>query len=215
METPTRTDPPYVPIRSTRWAAHQKTPRWVLLAGALIAVGVVLVALAHKPSQSQRAGDLKGFLKDVTTDIQSCAGGVRESLTALHQINAPGSTDNTPANVRATIQIARYGAANCSPANNELLDDLTQYQVTESLAGFHLDVAVNDTITWAFPYAQRVQYDIADELSAGSSAARQQAAATLARDTRDLDRQRAKIEKPITAAIAATGAQVSPLNLPR
>ncbi len=215
METPTRTDPPYVPIRSTRWAAHQKTPRWVLLAGALIAVGVVLVALAHKPSQSQRAGDLKGFLKDVTTDIQSCAGGVRESLTALHQINAPGSTDNTPANVRATIQIARYGAANCSPANNELLADLTQYQVTESLAGFHLDVAVNDTITWAFPYAQRVQYDIADELSAGSPAARQQAAATLARDTRDLDRQRAKIEKPITAAIAATGAQVSPLNLPR
>ncbi len=215
METPTRTDPPYVPIRTSRWPVHQKTPRWLLLAGALIVVGIVLVALVQKPSQSQRAADLKGFLKDVTTDIESCAGGVRESLTALRQINAPGSTQDTPANVQATIQIARYGANNCSPANNEQLDDLTQYQVTESLAGFHLDVTVNDVITWAFPYAQRVQNDVANELSAATPAARQQAAATLARDRRDMDRQRAAIEKPIMKAITATSANVSPLNLPR
>ena len=35
METPTRTDPPYVPIRKTGWAGQQKAPRWLLLAGAL------------------------------------------------------------------------------------------------------------------------------------------------------------------------------------
>ena len=52
METPTRTDPPYVPIRKTGWAGHQKAPRWLLLAGALIVVGIVLVALVHKPSKT-------------------------------------------------------------------------------------------------------------------------------------------------------------------
>ena len=77
METPTRTDPPYVPIRTSRWPVHQKTPRWLLLAGALIVVGIVLVALVQKPSQSQRAGDLKGFLKDVTTDIDRARRGAR------------------------------------------------------------------------------------------------------------------------------------------
>ena len=66
-------------------------------------------------------------------DIQSCAGGVRESLTALRQIESGASHD-----VATAIYIANTGAANCSPANNELLDDLETYQVTESLASFRL-----------------------------------------------------------------------------
>ena len=100
---------------------------------------------------------------------------------------------NSAANVQATIGIARYGATNCSPANNEQLDDLTQYQVTESLARFHLDTAVNDVITWAFPYAQQVQNDVANELGSRNAAKRQQYAAALRRDTRDLNRQRVRI----------------------
>jgi hypothetical protein len=211
VDAPTRTDPPYVPIRTSRWAPHQKTPRWLLLAAVLIVVGIVLVALVHKPSQSQRAGDLKGFLHDVNADIESCAGGVRESLSALHTINAGGTTAR---NAQDTIKIARYGASNCSPANNELLDDLTQYQVTESLAGFHLDTAVNDVITWAFPYAQRVQNDVANELGARDPAKRQQYAAALQRDTSDLNRQRAAIDKILMKAITSTGAKASPPRLP-
>jgi hypothetical protein len=207
VDTPTRTDPPYVPIRTGRWAPRQKTPRWLLLAGALMVVGIVLVALVHKPSQVQRASDLKGFLSDVNTDIESCSAGVRESLNALHQVNAGA---NSAKNVQDTIAIARYGANNCSPANNEQLDDLTQYQVTESLAGFHLDTAVNDVITWAFPYAQRVQNDVANELGAHDAAKRQQYAAALQRDTNDLNRQRATIDKIMMKAITATGAKASP-----
>ncbi|MGH3124652.1 MAG: hypothetical protein ACRDND_27030 [Streptosporangiaceae bacterium] len=211
MDTPTRTDPPYVPIRTNRWAPHQKTPRWMLLAGALIVVGIVLVALVHKPTQTQRAGDLKGYLTDVNTDIESCAGGVSESLSALHQINAGA---NSASNVQDTIKIARYGASNCSPANNEQLDDLTQYQVNESLAGYHLDTAVNDVITWAFPYAQRVQNDVANELGTRDAAKRQEYTATLQRDTGDLNRQRAKIDKIMMKAITATGARAAPPHLP-
>ena len=192
MDVPTRTDPPYVPIRTSRWAPHQKTPRWLLLAGALIVVGIVLVALVHKPSHAQQAGDLKGFLTDVNTDIESCSGGVRESFQALHRVQAGA---NSAKNVQDTIKIARYGASNCSPANNEQLDDLTQYQVTESLAGYHLDTAVNDVVTWAFPYAQRVQNDVANELGARDAAKRQQYAAALQRDTNDLNRQRAAIDR--------------------
>jgi hypothetical protein len=211
VETPTRTDPPYVPIRTNRWAPHQKAPRWLLLAAAVIVVGIVLVALAHKPSQSQQAGDLKGVLSDMNADIQSCAGGVGESLTALHQIQAGA---NSARNVQDTIKIARYGAANCSPANNELLGDLTQYQVTESLSRYHLDTAVNDLVTWAFPYAQRVQNDVANELGAQDAAKRQQYAAALRRDTSDLNRRRAAIDKVLMTAITGTGAKASPPHLP-
>ncbi|MGI8449399.1 MAG: hypothetical protein ACR2MP_19915 [Streptosporangiaceae bacterium] len=211
MDAPTRTDPPYVPIRTSRWAPHQKTPRWLLLAGALIVVGIVLVARVHKPPHAQQAVDLKGFLTDVNTDIESCAGGVRESFQALHGVQAGG---NSAKNIQDTIEIARYGASNCSPANNELLDDLTQYQVTESLAGYHLDTAVNDVITWAFPYAQRVQNDVANELGAQDPAKRQQYAAALQRDTNDLNRQRAAIDRIVMNAINATGAKASPPPLP-
>jgi hypothetical protein len=211
VETPTRTDPPYVPIRTSRWPVHRKTPRWLLVAGALIVVGAVLVALVHKPSQSQRAGDLKAVLKDMTTATQSCAGGVSESLTALHAVNAGA---NTSSNVQDTIKIARYGAFNCSPANNQLISDLTQYQVTESLSGFHLDPAVNGLVSWCFPYAQRVQNDVAGELGAGSAAKRQQYAAALRRDTNDMNRQRAEVYRILTKAISATGAKASLPKLP-
>lgn len=211
MDAPTRTDPPYVPIRTSRWAPHQKAPRWLLLAGALIVVGVVLVALTHKPSRSQQAGDLNGVLKDMTADIQSCAGGVGESFSALHRVQAG---ENSAKNVQATIKIARYGATVCSPANNELLADLTQYQVTESLAAFHLENAVNELVTWAFPYAQRVQNDVANQLGAQDAAKRQQYTAALQRDTNDLNRQRAKIDRILTKAITATGATARPPRLP-
>jgi hypothetical protein len=139
----------------------------------------------------------------MTTDVQSCAGGVRESLSALHLINAG---DRSSQHIRDTIAIARYGAANCSPANNQQLDDLSQYQVTESLAAYHLPAAVDGLVTWCFPFAQRVQNDVANELGAHTAAARQQYAAALRRDTGDLNRQRAKVDTILMKAVTATGA---------
>jgi hypothetical protein len=208
VETPTRTDPPYVPIRHTRWP-ERKTPRWLLLAGVVVLATAVLVGLVHRPSRSQRAGDVTQFLADMTTDIQSCAGGVRESFTAMHAINAGTSHD-----LATAVHIARYGGANCSPANNELLDDLIQYQVTESLASFHLDNAVNGLLTWAFPYAQRVQYDVANVLSARNPAARTKAQAALQRDTRQLNAQRAAVDKIMMRAVTATSAKAALPVLP-
>ena len=172
-------------------------------------MGAVLVGLVHRPSQSQRAGDVRQFLSDVNTDIQSCAGGVRESFTVLRAINVGTSHDTATA-----VRVARYGATNCSPANNELIDDLTQYQVTESLAAFHLSDAVDGLVTWAFPYAQRVQNDIANVLSARDSTTRAQASAALKRDTRDLDAQRAKVDKIMMHAVTATSAHVTLPVLP-
>jgi hypothetical protein len=211
VDTPTHTDPPYVPIRSSRWPVHQKTPRWLLLAGALIVVGAVLVGLAHKPTKSQQAVDLKAVLTTMTKDVESCAGGVGESLSALRQVNAGA---NSSQNIKDGIKIARYGAANCSPANNQLLDDLIQYQVHESLAAYHLEVAVDGLATWCFPYAQRVQNDVANELGAHSAAKRQQYAAALRRDTSDLNRQRAKVDGILMKAITATGARPELPKLP-
>ena len=211
MDTPTRTDPPYVPIRKTGWARHQKTPRWLLLAGVLIVVGIVLVALVHQPSKTEQAGDLKGFLTDMRTETESCAAGVSESLTALRQIHSGGSASQNAAD---TIGIARYGAQNCSPANNMQLDDLTGYQVTESLAAYHLSAVVNDLVTWCFPYAQRVQNDVANLAGAHTAANRASYTAALRRDTADLNRERARIDTILRTAITATGSQARLPSLP-
>jgi len=207
MQTPARADPPYVPIRRTAWPVR-KTPRWWFAAGLGVLVAAVLVGIAVHPSRSQRAADLNGFLADMKTGIESCAGGVSESLTVLRAIETGTSHDVTTA-----IREATYGAGNCSPANNMQLDDLAGYQVHESLSAFRLDRAVNGLVTWAFPDAQRVQEDVAAALR-GHGAARTAATAALRRDLRVLDGQRAYVDKIMMAAVTATGASGRPPALP-
>ena len=207
MQSPPRTDPPYVPIRRTAWPVR-KTPRWWFAAGAVIVVVGVLVGIAVHPSKAQRAADLNGFLTDMKTDIQSCAGGVRESLSALHSIEA-----GTEHDVGTAIHIATYGSGNCSPANNMLLDDLVGYQVQESLSSFRLDRVVYGLVDWATPDALRVQADVADVLRA-QGAARTTATAKLRKDLGVLDNQRTYLDRIMMAAIQATGATGRPPPLP-
>jgi hypothetical protein len=207
MQSPPRADPPYVPIRHTAWPVR-RTPRWLLAAGLAFVVAAVLIGIAVHPSRSQRATDLNGFLADMTTDIQSCAGGVRDSLTALRAIEAGASHD-----VGTAVGIATYGAKNCSPANNMSMDDLVGYQVHESLFSFRLDRVTNGLLTWAFPYAQRVQNDVATILRA-QGAAHAAATAKLNSDLKILDAQRAYLDKIMMAAISATGATGRPPSLP-
>jgi hypothetical protein len=195
-------------LRPSGWPVL-RTPRWLLACAVVLVAGLVLAAIPHRPSTGQRVADLRGFVHDMTTDIESCAGGVQESLTALRAIQAGTSHD-----VKTAIGIASYGASNCSPANSMPLDDLVQYQVSESLAQFHLDTVVNDLVTWAFPLAQRVQADVARELGGASAAARAAAAAALRRDRAALDAQRATIDKAIAAAARSLSAHVTPPSLP-
>jgi hypothetical protein len=207
MQSPPRADPPYVPIRRTAWPVR-RTPRWWFAAGAAIVVAGVLVGIAVHPSKAQRAADLNGFLTDMKTDIQSCAGGVRESLTWLHAIETGTNHD-----VKTAIGEATYGSANCSPANNMLLDDLVGYQVQESLSEFRLDRVVYGLVDWATPDALRVQADVAAVLRA-QGAARATASAKLTADLRILDNQRAYLDRIMLAAIRATGATGHPPPLP-
>jgi hypothetical protein len=207
MQTPARADPPYVPIRHTAWPARTM-PRWLLAAGLLVLAAGVLVGIAVHPSRSQRATDLNGFLTDMKTDIQSCAGGVRDSLTAMRAIERGTSHD-----VGTAIGIATYGSQNCSPANNMQLDDLVVYQVHESLASFRLDRVVNGLVDWATPDALRVQADVAAVLRA-HGAARTAVSAKLSADLRILDNQRKYLDRIMLAAIKATGASGRPPPLP-
>ena len=200
-------DPPYVPIRRTGWATH-RTPRWVLLAIALLVVAAVLVALVHKPSQSQRAADLRGFVSDVNYDIESCAAGVGESLTAMREAGRNAS------DIQDTISIANQGAANCEPANNEQIDDLEQYQVTESLASFHLPGVVTGLVNWAAPDAVDVQTDVAALMAAPDAQAKAKDTANLQRALRKLNAQRATIDATIQAASKSLSAHASPPKLP-
>ena len=208
VDSPPRADPPYVPIRHTRWPVR-RTPRSLFLVGLALLVVAALVGLTHRPSTAQRAADLRGFLHNMNADIESCAGGVSESLTALHAIQS-GANHDTP----TAISIAQVGAANCSPANNELLDDLTQFQVTESLASFRLTRVVSGLVTWAAPDAQRVQADVADVLTARSPQARASASAALRQARVKLDAQRAAVDSVIETASDALSAHAAPPPLP-
>jgi hypothetical protein len=211
MSSPVRTDPPYVPIRHTRWPVR-RSPRWLLPALALLIVAAVLVGLAHKPSTSQRVSDMRGFLSDMTNEIESCAGGVSESLAALHQLGPLPSRNAS--DVADTISIATYGASNCSPANSMPLDDMTQYQVAESLASFNLPAAVNGLINWAAPDAVNVQDDVVTVLQAPDAQARASAMAQLHKDIARLNAQRAKVDAIIDHAITSLSMHASPPSLP-
>jgi hypothetical protein len=197
-----------VKLRRTGWPVP-RTPRWLYAVAAVLVAGMVLAALPHRPSTAQRTADLQGFVHDVNTGIESCAGGVRDSLIALRAIQAGTSHD-----VSTAIGIASYGVSNCSPANSMPLDDLVTYQVTESLARFHLEVAVNDLVTWAFPLAQRVMADVARQLGGRTASVRAAAAAALRQDQAALDAQRASIDKIIMSADRALSAHVAPPSLP-
>ncbi len=182
-----------------------RTPRWMLAAGVLLVAGLTLAAIPHRPSTAQRAADLRGMVHDLTIDVESCAGGVSDSLTALRAIQSGASND-----VRTAVKIANLAAANCSPANSMPMEDLVQYQAPESLASFHLQAAVDDLVTWGFPLAQRVQIDVATLVTTKG----QRAAAQLRRDQQALDAQRARIDRLFTSASTSLSAHVSPPNLP-
>jgi hypothetical protein len=200
--------PPRAAYRPTGWPVL-RTPRWMLAAGLVLVAGLVLAAIPHRPSTAQRAADLRGVVHDLTIDIQSCAGGVTDSLTALRAIESGTSHD-----VETAVTIANTAAANCSPGNSMQMEDLVQYQVPESLASFHLDKAVNDLVTWGFPLAQRVQSDVATRLAATTPAEIERTSAQLLSDQQAMDAQRARIDQLFTAASTALSAHVAPPSLP-
>ena len=200
--------PPRAAYRPTGWPVL-RTPRWMLAAGLVLVAGLVLAAIPHRPSTAQRAADLRGVVHDLTIDIESCAGGVTDSLTALRAIESGTSHD-----VKTAVTIANKAAANCSPGNSMQMEDLVQYQVPESLASFHLDKAVNDLVTWGFPLAQRVQSDVATRLAATTPAEIDTASAQLRRDQQAMDAQRARINQAFTSASTALTAHVAPPSLP-
>jgi hypothetical protein len=190
----------------------RRTPPWVFLVGAALLAVAVAVALVHKPSQAERATDMRGLLQEVTADIQSCAGGVGESLTALRLVQAESPRSST--DVSDAISVAQQGAANCSPANNELIDNLESYQVPESLNSFGLKSAVTSLVDWAAPNAEQVQTDVAQVLTATTPQAADQAQAALTKALTALDRVRVKADGPMTAAIRALAMHASAPRLP-
>ena len=202
------TKSPRAAYRPTGWPVL-RTPKWMLAAAAVLVAGLVLVAIPHRPSTAQRAADLRGVVGDLNYDIESCAGGVTDSLTALQAIESGTSHDVTTA-----VTIANTAAANCSPGNNMQMEDLVQYQVPESLASFHLDTAVNDLVTWAFPLAQRVQGDVASRVAATTPAQVQSTSAQLQRDRRAMDAERTQIDQFFTSASTALSVHVAPPSLP-
>lgn len=211
MSSPTRTNPPYIPIRSSAWPAR-RMPRWWLLAGAVLVACAIAVALVHKPSTAERASDLRGVLRDVTADIESCAGGVGESLAALHQVQATGYQSSS--DVNDGISVAQQGAANCAPANNEQIDDLENYQVPESLSSYRLAAVVTGLVAWAAPDAEAVQTDVATVLAARTPAARATAQAALQRALTKLDAQRTAIDAIVNPAVKSLGVKAAPPRLP-
>jgi hypothetical protein len=207
MTSPTQTEPPFVPLRHGGWATR-RTPLWVFAALAVIAIGVALVSLSHKPSQSERASDLTGYFSDVQAGVGSCAAGLSNSESAYGQLLSGKAALNKNAE-----SVFTYGGSNCTLASNEALSDFANYQVTESLASFNLDTADNDVITWSFD-STAVQTDMLTVLTATTPAAKTSAQAKLTADLATLDKQRAAVDAIWTAAKKATGATAAFPSLP-
>lgn len=199
MESPTKTEPPFVPLRHTGWATR-RTPLWVFAAVIALAAGVLIVSLSHKPSQAQRASDLTGYFHDVDAGIESCAGGVRDSITAMDKVEAGDKAD-----LSAAIGIISYNGQNCVPVNNQPLSDFTGYQVTESLAQFPLDVADTDVTAWASPDATNAQQDMLAVLQATTPGGLARAKATLRTALATMDAQRNAIYAIWHSAERSTG----------
>jgi hypothetical protein len=208
VDTPTTTDPPYVPISHSGWPVR-RTPIWVLLAVLVLAGGTALVSLTHKPSHAQQASDLNAYMNDMNAGVESCAGGVRESEQALSAVLAGDKAD-----LKTAVKLVNYNAANCSLANNEPLDDLTQYQVTESLASFNLATCTNDFVAWSFRYALPAQLDMVTVMTATSVPARVAANAALGSALRKLNAERATIYSILRSAERATSDQTALPSLP-
>jgi hypothetical protein len=207
MTSPTQTEPPFVPLRHAGWAT-KRTPLWVFGVLAVAAIGVVLVSLSHKPSQSQRASDLAGYFGDVKAGIGSCAAGLHDSENAYGQVLG-GDTART----KAAEAIFTYGGSNCTLASNQALTDFASYQVTESLASLNLDTADNDVITWSFD-STAVQQDMLAVLRSTTPAARASTQATLKTDLAKLDAQRTATDAIWAAARKAAGATAAIPSLP-
>jgi len=197
-----------MPARPSGWPVL-RTPRWMLAGGLVLVAGLTLAAIPHHPSTAQRAADLRTLVHDLNTDIESCAGGVSDSMTALRAVQSGASRD-----VPTAVKIATMAAANCSPANSMPMEDLVQYQAPGSLASFRLQAAVNDLVTWGFPLAQRAQTDVATVVTARTADAARRASAQLRQDQQVLDAQRGRIYRAINAASTSLSAHVSPPDLP-
>jgi hypothetical protein len=208
LNAPATTDPPYVPIRRSGWPVR-RTPLWLIVAVVLAIGGIALTSLSHKPSHTQQANDLNAYLKDMNAGIESCAGGVTESQQALSAVESGAASELTTA-----VKLVNFNAANCSPANSQPLDDLTQYQVTESLASFNLVQCTNDFVTWAFPYAMQAQDDMVSVLEAQGAPARAAANATLQKALRQLDAERATIYSILASAERAVSDHAALPHLP-
>lgn len=190
-----------IPSRTTNgkgWATR-RMPVWAIVAVVVIVAATIGLSLVHRPSQAQRASDFRAYLGDVNAGIVSCAGGLRDAVTALDRVEG-GATGKSA----AAASILSYNAQNCSPANNQPLQDFTNYQVAESLASFHLDAADNDVVTWAFD-AQAVMNDMLALLKARTPAARAQANATLKAAMTKLNAERAAINAIWNKAQHGTG----------
>jgi hypothetical protein len=208
VSAPSGVERPPTARRANGWPAP-RGPRWLLPAGVVLVAAAVAVGLAHRPSHQQRAADMRGFLYSVTYDIDSCSGDVSRSLAALHEIDAGTSHD-----VPTAVKLAGTGSADCSPANNELIDDLENYVVPESLASYHLGTVVSGLIDWAAPNAVTVQSDIARVLAARGTAAEAGDRAALTRALRRMDAKRAAVLRVLRPAIAALAPGSAEPSLP-
>jgi hypothetical protein len=202
--TQATTDPPFVPIRRSGWPT-KRTPRTAIAAGVVLLLIAVAVGLSHHPSKAERASDFTALLATLNTDIESCSGGVGDALRVMNAIQDGSSHDVTTA-----IGLADLGASNCSPANNQSLDDLTGVQVPESLDSYHLQGAVTDLINWAAPDAARVQWDVATVLTDRGKPGESAAVAAFDKDLRALRAQRAVVYAALAPAIKA----LSPRSVP-
>ena len=140
------------PVRHTPWPSR-RTPL-VAGGGRCAGGGGGAVGLSHRPTQGSAPPTCAA--SSTSTPTSSPAPAASASPCSCCTVDAGTSQD-----VKTAVNVAKTASANCSPANNELLDDLTSVQTPESLASYRLGRAITALIDWAAPRAEQAAADVA------------------------------------------------------
>jgi hypothetical protein len=60
-----------LPLRQSGWPVR-RMPMRALPAAVILVAGVVLVSLAHRPSNAQQVSDFDAYLRDMNAAVESC-----------------------------------------------------------------------------------------------------------------------------------------------
>lgn len=180
--------------------------RWPVLFTLVILVAAGLaVDLVRPATAAGRLSDLQGYYTSAQTDMASCSGGLRDSLTVLTAVLSGTSSDRKTAE-----SVAVAGAQACSPASNGNFFDFATTAPPNSLSRYGVTQANKDLSAWAYPGAALAEAQIYRLIKSGQGPGSPKAVA-LYNELTKLSKDGARAQAAFDQAARRLGGGLAPL----